>query len=109
MYYHISVYIFSDKDIILKSYMKLTLTLLFLREKCITLKKGENMKWPLVTGIFGQFLGMYTWACIKACLYFQNVLVSWFVVDFLTLQDKHNTHDHIDYCKLRLHFLKDIA
>ena len=24
-----------------------------------TFKKGENMKWPLVTGIFGQFLGMY--------------------------------------------------
>ena len=24
-----------------------------------TVKKEENMKWPLVTGILGQFLGMY--------------------------------------------------
>ena len=33
--------------------LKLTLTL-FLRGKCITpLKKEENMKWPLKTGIFG--------------------------------------------------------
>jgi len=24
-----------------------------------TFEKEENMKWPLVTGIFGQFLGMY--------------------------------------------------
>jgi hypothetical protein len=39
--------------------LKLTVTLLFLREKYITLfKKEENMKWPLVMGIFGQFLGM---------------------------------------------------
>ena len=24
-----------------------------------TFKKGENIKWPLITGIFGKFLGMY--------------------------------------------------
>jgi hypothetical protein len=29
------------------------------RKMYYTLKKGENMNWPLVTGIFGQFLGMY--------------------------------------------------
>ena len=29
------------------------------RKMYYTFEKGENMKWPLVTGIFGQFLGMY--------------------------------------------------
>ena len=30
-----------------------------------TFKKGENnMKWPLVTGIFGILFG-YVWACIS--------------------------------------------
>ena len=30
-----------------------------------TFKRGENMKWPLITGIFGQFLGMYEPSCIS--------------------------------------------
>ena len=29
------------------------------RKMYYTFKKGENMKWSLNTGIFGQFLGMY--------------------------------------------------
>ena len=29
------------------------------RKMYYTFKKGENMKWPLVTGIYGQILGMY--------------------------------------------------
>ena len=29
------------------------------RKKYFTFKKGENMKWPLVTIIFCQILGMY--------------------------------------------------
>ena len=67
------VYIFSDKNIILKCYMLYTnrnqknslLTEAVLnfgipeKKMYYTFEKEENMKWPLVTGIFGQFLGMY--------------------------------------------------
>jgi hypothetical protein len=53
-----------------------------------TFKKGENMKWPLITGIFG-----YVWACISYNPYYTDHLYLY----------------AMDYCKLRLHFLKDIA
>ena len=73
-YYHISVNIFSDKDIILnatcyiptetrENSLSTEADLNFVipkRKMYYTFEKGENMKWPLVTDIFG-----YVGACIS--------------------------------------------